>query len=98
MLGFLLLHLTNFTLADKSTTTLYQIVASTFANPIYLGIYIAVMIIVAIHVSHGLWSAFQTLGLNHPKYNPLIKGGSLLLSVVFGIGFGFIPVFIMFMA
>ncbi len=98
MLGFILLHLTNFTFADTSTTTIYQIIVNTFANPIYSGIYIAAMIVVAIHISHGLWSAFQTFGLNHPKYNPLIKGTALLLSVVFGIGFGFIPVFIMFMA
>lgn len=98
MLAFILLHLTNFTFVDKSTTTIYQIIVNTFSNPIFSIIYIAAMIVVAIHISHGLWSAFQTFGLNHDKYNPVIKGAALLVSVAFGIGFGFIPVFIMFMA
>jgi len=49
---------------------------------------------VAVHVSHGFWSLFQTLGLNHPKYAGPIETFGLVLSVVFGAGFGFIPVYV----
>jgi succinate dehydrogenase / fumarate reductase cytochrome b subunit len=52
------------------------------------------MVIVALHVSHGLWSAFQSLGANHPKYMPAIMTVSIAISVIFGIGFGFLPVYI----
>jgi succinate dehydrogenase / fumarate reductase cytochrome b subunit len=52
------------------------------------------MIVVGFHVKHGLWSAFQTIGANHPKYMPLIKGASLAFSLAVGVGFGSIPVYI----
>ncbi|MEJ2723683.1 MAG: hypothetical protein P8175_03380 [Deltaproteobacteria bacterium] len=48
----------------------------------------------AIHVSHGFWSGFQTLGLNHPKYMPFIKSFGIVFSVIIGIGFVSIPIFI----
>jgi succinate dehydrogenase / fumarate reductase cytochrome b subunit len=52
------------------------------------------MIVVAIHISHGLWSAFQTIGANHPKYMPIIRGGGLVFSFIIGAGFGFIPLYL----
>jgi succinate dehydrogenase / fumarate reductase cytochrome b subunit len=52
------------------------------------------MVVVAFHVSHGLWSAFQTLGVNHPKYMPFIKGVSIAFSLVVGLGFGFLPIYL----
>jgi succinate dehydrogenase / fumarate reductase cytochrome b subunit len=60
--------------------------------------YVVAMIVVAIHVSHGFWSLFQTLGANHPKYMPFIKRVGIVMSLIFGIGFGFIPIFISFIA
>jgi succinate dehydrogenase / fumarate reductase cytochrome b subunit len=56
------------------------------------------MIIAGLHVSHGLWSAFQTLGANHPKYMPIIMMASLVFSLIVGIGFGFLPVYISLIA
>ncbi len=94
ILAFLIFHLLNFHFVDKSETAIYQIVASTFQNPLNIGIYIFAMIIAAIHVSHGFWSAFQTFGLNHIKYMPTIKLVGILFSLAIGIGFGFLPVFI----
>jgi succinate dehydrogenase / fumarate reductase cytochrome b subunit len=52
------------------------------------------MIIAALHVSHGFWSAFQTLGANHPKYMPAIMGLSILFSLVVGFGFGLLPIYL----
>jgi len=52
------------------------------------------MIVAAIHVSHGLWSAFQTIGANHPKYFPAIKGLALVFSLIVAIGFGTLPIYI----
>jgi succinate dehydrogenase / fumarate reductase cytochrome b subunit len=69
-------------------------VLSKFSNPLYVVVYIAAMAVVAIHVSHGFWSAFQSLGLNHSKYMPLIMVLSIVFAVVVGIGFGFLPVYI----
>ena len=55
---------------------------------------VSAMIIAAVHVSHGFWSAFQTLGANHPKYMPLIMAGSVVFAVVVAVGFGFLPIYV----
>lgn len=94
LLAFVVFHLLTFSFVDKSGETIYDIVARTFAHPVYIFIYIVAMLVVALHVRHGFWSAFQTLGLSHPKYMPLIMGGALFLAVLVAVGFGFLPVFV----
>ena len=94
ILGFVIFHLINFSLVDKADRTIFQIVSSAFANPLYVIIYLAVMIIVALHVRHGLWSAFQTLGGNHPRYMPAIMTLSVIIGVIVAVGFGFLPIYI----
>ena len=98
LLAFVILHLLNFHFVDKTNRGIYQIVSETFSKPGYLVIYILAMIAVSLHVRHGLWSAFQTLGANHPKYMPLIMAGSILFGLLIGLGFGFIPIYISFIA
>jgi succinate dehydrogenase / fumarate reductase cytochrome b subunit len=98
ILAFVVFHLVNFHFADRTGTTLYAIVAEAFSSPLYVTLYVIAMILVAFHVSHGFWSLFQTLGLNHPKYMPAVERIGLLLSLLFGIGFGAIPVFILLFA
>jgi len=96
LLGFIILHLINFHFVDKTNTTIYQIVAQAFGNPLYVAIYILAMIVAALHVSHGLWSAFQTIGLNHIKYMPFIMALSIIFSLAVGFGFGIIPIYLSF--
>ena len=94
ILLFVIGHLLNFSFVDKTHTTIYEIVVAYFSNPIYVFLYVFAVLVVAVHVSHGFWSLFQTIGLNHPKYMPLIKGAGTVISLVFGIGFGFLPLYI----
>lgn len=94
LLIFIVVHLTNFHFVDKTGTTIHQIVSRTFEHPFYVGIYVAAMIVAALHVSHGFWSAFQTLGANHPKYMPAIMMLSIIFGLIVGIGFGFLPIYI----
>ena len=100
ILLFILFHLSNFSrfFIDQTGTTIFQIVSTAFQNPLYVGVYVLAMITVALHVSHGFWSLFQTFGLNHPKYMPAISVGGLIISIVFGLGFGFLPIYISFIA
>jgi succinate dehydrogenase / fumarate reductase cytochrome b subunit len=95
LLGFVVYHLLNFHFVDKTGTTIYDIVAAAFANPLTVAIYIVAMVVAAFHVSHGFWSAFQTLGANHPKYMPLIRGASVVFSLLVGLGFGLLPVYLL---
>ena len=98
LLIFVIIHLLNFHFIEKNDTTIFQIVTDAFAKPGYIAMYIAAMIVVAIHVSHGFWSAFQTIGANHPKYMPFIRGLSIVFSIALGVGFGFIPIYFSFIA
>jgi len=98
LLIFIIIHLLNFHFIEKNDTTIFQIVTDTFAKPGYIAMYVAAMIVVAIHVSHGFWSAFQTIGANHPKYMPVIRGLSIVFSIALGVGFGFIPIYFSFIA
>lgn len=94
LLLFIIFHLLNFHFVDKTNTTVFQIVSSSFAKPGYVFIYTFATIVAAIHVSHGLWSACQTLGATHSKYSPFIRGASIVFGLIVGIGFGFIPVYV----
>lgn len=96
ILLFLIYHLLQFHFVDKTFTTIYDIVSLAFSNLLNLSFYIVAMVVVALHIRHGFWSLFQTLGANHPKYMPIIMGASLVISLIFGIGFGFLPVYVLF--
>jgi succinate dehydrogenase / fumarate reductase cytochrome b subunit len=95
ILIFVILHLLKFTFVDKSVTPIYQQMAATFANPGWVFLYVVAMIIVAVHISHGFWSMFQTFGMNHPRYLPLIMKLGLVVTLVFGIGFGILPIYLL---
>ena len=98
LLVFIVFHLVNFHFVDKSGTTIFNIVAEAFSSSAYVAIYILAMVVAAIHVSHGFWSAFQTIGASHPKYEPLVQTLGIAFAVVVGIGFGFLPIYIFLLA
>ena len=98
ILIFVILHLLKFTFVDKSVIPIYQQMAATFANPGWVLMYVVAMVIVAFHTSHGFWSLFQTFGINHPRYTPLIMRLGLVVTLVIGIGFGILPVYLLIIA
>lgn len=98
ILSFVIFHLINFHFAEHTNETLFQLVFTTLKSPLYMITYVLAMIAVALHVSHGFWSLFQTLGANHPKYMPIIQKLGIAVSVVLGVGFGLIPIFISLIA
>jgi len=98
LLCFIVMHLLNFHFVDKSQTTIYAIVAATFNQAGYVCLYVVAMVVAALHVRHGFWSAFQTVGANHPKYMPFIMRAALVFSLLIGIGFGLIPIYISWVA
>ena len=94
ILSFVIFHLINFTFVDKSNITIYEIVSSAFADPLYVIIYIFAVIIVALHARHGLWSAVQTVGANHPRYMPAIMTISIIFGLIIGLGFAVLPIYL----
>ena len=66
---------------------LYTVTVTAFDNIFYTGFYVISMLMLAFHLSHGVGSAFQTLGLNTSKYEKIInligKGIAVLIPLVF---------------
>ncbi len=75
---------------------LHQVVIDSFKQPWIVIIYVLSMFALAFHLTHGFASAFQTLGVHHPKYNSLIKKIGLAFSILIPLGFAAIPIYIFF--
>jgi succinate dehydrogenase / fumarate reductase, cytochrome b subunit len=71
---------------------LFERVSEAYQNPLLVAAYVVGQIVLFFHLKHGFQSAFQTLGVNHPKYTPLIKGLGLGYSILVPIGFAIIPI------
>ncbi len=71
---------------------LYALVYATYTNIFYVIFYVVSMIVIGLHLSHGFQSSFQSLGLNHKKYTPLIKILGTAYSVLVPLGFAVIPI------
>ncbi|MBI4657170.1 MAG: succinate dehydrogenase cytochrome b subunit [Elusimicrobia bacterium] len=91
LLAFFAYHVMVFRFGDHSRG-MYEMVSSAFKNSFYVAIYIAGAIALVLHLSHGFQSAFQTLGINHPKYTPFIKTAGWLTAAIM-ILFALLPVY-----
>jgi succinate dehydrogenase / fumarate reductase, cytochrome b subunit len=88
-----LLHFTTGTIHPQfAELHAYENVVTGFANPIAAGLYIVAMILVGFHLSHGIWSMFQSIGFSHPRYTPLIKRFAGVFSWILIAGFISVPI------
>lgn len=102
LLGFLLYHLAHFTwgltnptqwaLHDaKGRHDVYSMVVLGFRQPLIAFLYIAAMVPLILHLTHGASSVFQTLGLNHPRYNRLFRAIGPVIGTILFVGNCSIP-------
>jgi succinate dehydrogenase / fumarate reductase cytochrome b subunit len=73
---------------------LHTITVAAFKQSWYTLLYVISMGALAFHLMHGFQSAFQTLGVNHKTYTPLIKQSGVIISVAIPLLFAAIPVYI----
>lgn len=95
ILLFLALHLVAFR-AGGPETTMADLLRRLLSRPGPALFTIVAMLALILHVSHGLWSLFQTLGLNAPRYDPLLRRGAVLLALFGGGIFILIPLLALF--
>lgn len=55
-------------------------------------VYLIAQVALGMHLYHGLWSASQTLGINHPKYNHLRRTVALAIAWLICLGYASIPI------
>jgi succinate dehydrogenase / fumarate reductase cytochrome b subunit len=70
-------------------------VISGFQNYAVSGFYIFAMILLCMHLYHGLWSMFQSLGISHPRYTGKLKKFAAILAILIAIGNCSIPIAVM---
>lgn len=103
ILLFLILHTSHFWIPNRTNQFvageelhLYQMMLEIFQNPWVVVFYVAGCISLFWHLLHGFWSAFQTLGLNHQKYNGLISFVGTAFAIVVPLIFALMPIAIYF--
>lgn len=103
---FLVIHFINFYFVKLGFTSppeglarvaddhdFYSMAVNLFSNPTYSILYIILIIIVGFHLNHAFQSAFQSLGLEHSKYTPVIKAVGDFYSILIPLGFCVIPLY-----
>ena len=66
---------------------LYRLEMENFSSPLIVGFYVVSMIVVGSHLWHGVSSAFQSLGVDHPRVTPKLLVAGKLLAVLIAAGF-----------
>lgn len=108
VLVFLIIHIINFfwvikfnphsisevVIGGKSMEDTYTLVSEVFIHSIpYSIFYIIGGILLGLHLTHGFWSAFQTLGLNNKYWMQRLEWLARIYAVIVAVGFSVIPLY-----
>ncbi len=107
---FLVIHMANFYFVKLGWTTplqggsqpvedshdFYNMAINLFSTPGYSIFYIICMIFLSFHLLHAFQSAFQTIGINHKKYSPIINWLGIIYAIAIPAGFAMIPLYFLF--
>jgi len=104
LLIFIVIHLDTFALGDTETvmingqeaSDIKQLVIDTFQSPIYAFGYTIVMILLGVHLGHGVWSSFTSLTMKSKKMSASVYAIGIAIAILLAIGFLFIPLYIYF--
>ena len=97
ILTFLILHWFNFYfiklgIVKGNAEDFYSVAHSLFKVPAYDYIYLTCFALLGFHLYHAFYSAFQTLGLNHRIWSPVVKIVALVYAIIIPAGFAFISI------
>lgn len=98
---FLVLHIMQFKYGPYYTIVhsgvemrdLYKLIVEFYQSPVAVFWYVLCMISLGIHVKHGFWSAFQSIGFHHPSYTPLLQKLSIGFATLVAAGFSSLPIY-----
>ena len=104
VLIFLIVHLGDFTLglwhqpprSGEEEVLPFHKALYVMNQPISFWVYVIGSIFLGVHLAHGFGSAFRSLGLQHPKYSPLIWWSGVVFAVVIALGFLSFPLWARF--
>ena len=102
LLVFVIIHVKQFKfgswyqVTDSTVRDLYRTEVEIFQNPFWVIVYVVATLLVGLHLRHGIASAFQSLGLDHPVYTRRLKIVGIFFAVLIGVGLAIIPVWVYF--
>jgi len=107
VLSFVLYHLAQFTweafnpeyktwVDPQGRHDVYRMVVTAFECPLVSGFYILAVGLLGMHLSHGIASLFQTLGITTKKMRPVFEKGGLIVAWIIFLGFASIPTAVLF--
>ncbi|HXH07987.1 MAG TPA: succinate dehydrogenase cytochrome b subunit [Vicinamibacterales bacterium] len=101
ILAFVILHVRQFRYGPVyegpgGVRDLYRLEIEVFQRPEWVVLYVASMVLVGLHLRHGIASAFQSLGIGGSRTARRLLAGGLALAVVLAAGFAFIPLWVYF--
>jgi succinate dehydrogenase / fumarate reductase cytochrome b subunit len=105
ILAFIIWHLITFKFGPQYTAIyngvevrdIYRLVIEKFHDLTYVSLYCLVMILIGMHLFHGVKSIFQTLGVNHPRYNTFFQYFGYSYAIVVAAGFFSQPIYVYLM-
>jgi succinate dehydrogenase / fumarate reductase cytochrome b subunit len=98
VLAFIIFHLLQFTAgylhpqAQFVAGDVYQNVVSGFQVWWVSAWYIVAICLLGLHLSHGLWSMFQSVGLGHPRLTPYLRTAARVIAILIVLGYISIPI------
>jgi succinate dehydrogenase / fumarate reductase cytochrome b subunit len=101
-LCFVVIHLKQFKYgawyqtADTEIRDLYRLEIELFTDPATVALYVVAMLIIGFHLRHGISSAFQSLGVDHPRHTRRLLTAGLVTAIVVAGGFAVIPLWVYF--
>jgi succinate dehydrogenase / fumarate reductase cytochrome b subunit len=99
ILLFVIFHLAQFTwgwVTDFERSDPYTNLIVGFSNPVIVLFYLIALAALALHLFHGVWSMFQTLGWNNRDWDGFFRGLAIFVAVVIPVGFAIVPLSIYF--
>ncbi len=102
LLVFVIIHVKQFKfgswylLTDSTVRDLYRTELEVFQNPFWVIVYVVATLLVGLHLRHGIASAFQSLGLDHPVYTRRLTAVGIVFALLIGVGLAAIPVLVYF--
>ena len=101
--AFLLFHLADLTwgiqpMAPETWARgeVYANFIATFSRAPVTAFYVIAMVVLGLHLYHGAWSMFQSLGINHPRFNAVRRSFAIGLAVLVTVGNAIMPLAVYF--
>jgi len=96
ILAFVIFHILHFTtgtiqLGSFEHGYIYNNLQSSFTRVPVAALYLGMMIVLGFHLFHGVWSLFQTLGLDNPDRNAALRWFAIISTVLISLGFAMVP-------